>query len=102
MELIGAGLHVLGGPIIKNKLFIFGSYQGTRQKNGLASQGVTNALLPPIPDGDRSAPGFRAALGAASCPQNHPGDNNFRTPSGSTNVLCDGSNLSQVALNILN
>jgi hypothetical protein len=93
---------VVGGPIIKNKLFIFGSYQGTRQKNGLASQGVTNALLPPIPDGDRSTPGFRAALGAASCPANHPGDNNFRTPSGSTNVACDGSNISQVALNILN
>jgi hypothetical protein len=93
---------VLGGPIIKNKLFIFGSYQGTRQKNGLASQGVTTALLPPIPAGDRSAPGFAAALGAASCPQNHPGDNNFKTPSGSQNVLCDGSNINPVALNILN
>jgi hypothetical protein len=92
----------LGGPIVKNKLFIFGSYQGTRQKNGLASQGVTTALLPPIPAGDRSAPGFAAALGAASCPQNHPGDNNFRTPSGSQNVSCDGSNISPVALNILN
>jgi hypothetical protein len=93
---------VLGGPIKKNKLFIFGGYQGTRQKNGLASQGVTTALLPPIPAGDRSAPGFAAALGAASCPQNHPGDNNFKTPSGSQNVVCDGSNISPVALNILN
>ncbi len=93
---------VIGGPIKKDKLFIFGSYQGTRQKNGLAPQGVTTALLPPIPLGDRSAPGFRAALGAASCPQNHPGDNNFKTPSGSQNVLCDGSNISPVALNILN
>jgi hypothetical protein len=93
---------VLGGPIKKDKFFIFGSYQGTRQKNGLASQGVTTALLPPIPAGDRSAPGFPAALGAASCPQNHPGDSNFRTPSGSQNVLCDGSNISPVALNILN
>ena len=63
---------VLGGPIKKDKLFLFGSYQGTRQKNGLASQGVTTALLPPIPGGDRSAPEFRSALGAASCPQNHP------------------------------
>jgi hypothetical protein len=92
----------LGGPIKKDKFFIFGSYQGTRQKNGLASQGVTTALLPPIPAGDRSAPGFRAALGAASCPQNHPGDNNFKTPSGSQNVSCDGSNINPVALNILN
>ena len=24
----------LGGPIIKNKLFIFGDYQGSRQRNG--------------------------------------------------------------------
>ncbi|HSR07982.1 MAG TPA: carboxypeptidase-like regulatory domain-containing protein, partial [Bryobacteraceae bacterium] len=93
---------VLGGPIKKDKLFIFGSYQGTRQKNGLAFQGVTTALLPPIPVGDRSAPGFAAQLGAASCPQNHPGDNNFKTPSGSQNVLCDGSNINPVALNILN
>ncbi len=93
---------VFGGPIRKDKLFIFGSYQGTRQKNGLAFQGVTTALLPPIPGGDRSAPGFAAQLGAASCPQNHPGDNNFKTPSGSQNVLCDGSNINPVALNILN
>ncbi len=92
---------VIGGPIIKNKLFIFGSYQGTRQKNGLASQGVTTALLPPIPGGDRSAPGFRALLGAASCPASHQGDSNFVTPN-RQNVLCDGSNISPVALNILN
>jgi len=93
---------VFGGPIKKDKFFIFGSYQGTRQKNGLASQGVTNALLPPIPAGDRSAPGFRAALGAANCPQNNPGNALFITTSGSQNVLCDGSNISPVALNILN
>jgi hypothetical protein len=60
---------VLGGPIKKNKLFVFGSYQGTRQKNGLAAQGVTTALLPPIPAGDRSAPGFKAALGPRIAPR---------------------------------
>src|SRR5262245_36530685 len=57
---------VLGGPVIKNKLFAFFSYQGTRQKNGIDSGGFTNALLPPIPAGDRRAPGFQAALGARS------------------------------------
>ena len=93
---------VFGGPIRKDKFFIFGSYQGTREKNGLASQGVTTALLPPIPAGDRSAPGFAAALGAANCPQNNPGNSLFVTTSGSQNVLCDGSNISPVALNILN
>jgi hypothetical protein len=28
----------LGGPIIKNKLFVFGDYQTTRQKNGISNQ----------------------------------------------------------------
>ena len=92
---------VLGGPVIKNKLFAFGGYQGTRQKNGIGAQGFTTALLPPIPDGDRRAPGFRAALGAANCPANHPGENNFNALGGQ-NVVCDGSNINDVALNILN
>jgi hypothetical protein len=30
--------------------FLFGSYQGSRQKNGLSSQGLGNFNLPPIPD----------------------------------------------------
>jgi hypothetical protein len=92
---------VLGGPVVKNKLFAFFSYQGTRQKNGIGNQGFTSALLPPIPDGDRRAPGFRAALGAASCPANHPGEANYNA-FGGQNVACDGSNISPVALNILN
>src|SRR5436309_596987 len=92
---------VLGGPVIKNKLFAFFSYQGTRQKNGIDSGGFTNALLPPIPDGDRRAPGFRSALGAANCAANHPGEANFNA-FGGPNVACDGSNINQVALNILN
>jgi Carboxypeptidase regulatory-like domain len=92
---------VLGGPVIKNKLFAFFSYQGTRQKNGIGSQGFTTALLPPIPDGDRRAPGFRSALGAANCAANHPGEANFNA-FGGTNVACDGSNINPVALNILN
>ena len=28
----------LGGPIIKNKLFVFGDFQTTRQKNGISNQ----------------------------------------------------------------
>src|SRR5262249_43585698 len=48
---------VIGGPVIKNKLFAFFSYQGTRQKNGIDSGGVSNFFLPPIPSGDR--PGAR-------------------------------------------
>src|SRR5205807_2447058 len=67
---------ILGGPVIKNKLFAFFSYQGTRQKNGIDSGGFTNALLPPIPDEDRRSPGFKTALGAANCAANHAGDSN--------------------------
>ena len=72
------------------------------RRMALASQGITTALLPLIPAGDRSAPGFAAVLGAANCPQNNPGNSLFVTTSGSQNVLCNGSNISQVALNILN
>ncbi len=92
---------VLGGPAIKNKLFFFVSYQGTRQKNGVSSSGFTSAFMPPVPAGDRTSPGFAAALGAANCPANHPGDFNYGT-FGGPNVACNGSNISPVMLNILN
>jgi len=94
----------IGGAIKKNKLFFFGSYQGTRQRNGYT--GSASPVLPPIPAGDRSAPGFRAALGAAMCPANHPGNPAYLTGLGiiptATQVACDGSNINPVALNILN
>jgi len=85
----------LGGPIVKDKFFIFGSYQGTRQTNGISSGGLASVLLPPIPAGDRTAPGFAAALGAASC-----GFGTF-IPGLGANVACDGSNINPVALKIL-
>jgi hypothetical protein len=95
----------IGGAIKKDKLFFFGSYQGTRQRNGISGGGSANPILPPIPAGDRSAPGFRAALGSAMCPANHPGNPAYLTGfgfPGATEVACDGSNINPVALNILN
>jgi hypothetical protein len=82
---------VLGGPVVKDRFFLFGSYQGSRQKNGLSSQGLGSFNLPPIPDTDRSAPGFAAALAAANC--------SFTTYG--PKLACDGSNVNPVALKIL-
>ncbi|MBN1568052.1 MAG: carboxypeptidase regulatory-like domain-containing protein [Acidobacteria bacterium] len=82
----------LGGPAIKDKLLLFGSWQGSRQENGLSGGGHVDTPLPPIPAGDRSAPGFIAALGQANC--------GFPAYTGA-NIACDGSNISPVSLNIL-
>jgi hypothetical protein len=80
-----------GGPIKKDKLFYFGSYQGTRQRNGVAPQGFTSATLYPIP-GNREAADFQQRLGAAMC--------NFPTRGG-VQIACDGSTINPVALEIL-
>lgn len=86
----------LGGPVIKDKLLFFGSYQGTRQKNGLDTRCSSNFFEPPITN-DRS----RAALGALFAGQ----PTFFQLATGSkagTTVAADGSNISPVALSILN
>ena len=82
-----------GGPIKKDKLFFFGSYQGTRARNGVAPQGLSSADLPPIPD-DRTSANFPSQLAAANCGYN-------TLIPGTPNVACDGSNINPVALKIL-
>jgi hypothetical protein len=79
----------LGAPIIKDKFFIFGSYQGTRQVNGLSAGSLSSNSLPPLTN-DRSA----ATLGAEFCGQ--------KGAQGGVGVACDGSNINPVALKLLN
>ncbi len=77
----------LGGPIKKDKLLFFGSYQGNRQVNGIAPGGSATFSSPPLTN-DRSA----AALGSLFAGQ--------RGASGGTAILANGSNINPVALNL--
>ena len=86
----------IGGPIKKNKLFLFGSFQATRQVNGLDPTSLSTLLLPPLTD-DRSA----ATIGSQFCPGNHLGNSRYSTFAGGTQVACDGSNINPVALTLL-
>src|SRR5215470_4438328 len=84
----------LGGPIKKEKLHFFGSYQGTRQTNGLAAgqdRTACSATLstPPITN-DRSA----AALGRLFA--------GMSGAFGGVEVSASGSNINPVALALLN
>ncbi len=92
----------LGGPVRARKLFVFGSYQGTRQINGLDTTSTSNPILPPLTN-DRSA----AALAAQFCPANHPLDSRYLTFAGGKQLDCHNQStattapINPVALGIL-
>lgn len=92
----------LGGPIRRNKWFFFGSYQGTRQVNGLDATSVANLILPPLTD-DRSA----RTLAARFCPGNNSNSAAYQTFAGGRQLDCNNQNtgttaaISPVALRLL-
>jgi hypothetical protein len=89
----------IGGPIKRDKLFFFGSYQGTRQANGLdPTASLSTVILPPLTN-DRSA----ATIGSQFCPANKgPAvHSRYLTFAGGVQVACDGSNINPVALKLL-
>src|SRR5665213_895036 len=95
----------IGGPIKKDKMFFFISYQETRQLNGVGTQGNSAPTLPLLPGGDRSnTAAFRSALGSIWCPDNHASDPalaRYKTQAGGLQVACDGSNINPVTIKFL-
>jgi len=53
----------LGGPISRNRTYFFGSYQGSRERNGAARGAISTLALPPLLTDDRSPVGISRASG---------------------------------------
>jgi hypothetical protein len=107
-----------GGPVKKDKLFFFASYQRTWQANGLAAAGYSNPKLVGLPLGPRGTTTFSngvattdaagmayaALLGAAFCTGGASAAGNTIAPVSGiapTPVACNGSNINPRALALL-
>ncbi len=82
---------VIGGPIKRDKAFFFGSYSGTRQKNGLNPTGHAEVDLPGLTD-DRSAAGVATALDPSS---------GLEYCNEGLGISCNGTGIDAAALKIL-
>jgi hypothetical protein len=84
----------LGGPIIRPSLLGFGSYQETRQSNGLDAACTSSVSLPPLTN-DRSAAGIGAVFAGQQ--------GYFQQAFGGVGpaIAADGSNINPVALAVL-
>jgi hypothetical protein len=84
----------LGGPVVKDKLLFFTSYQGTRQRNGIDQNCSSSVFLPVLTSStDRTDP---AALAASVGPE---------TAFGGVDVIgrpVDGTNVSPQAMALFN
>jgi len=93
---------VIGGPIKKDKLFIFASYEGLRNRNGISPEGnSTGIVLPPIPGDNstnRSTPQFLQALIADNC---GPSIGPLPATLGPSFLPCSATTVSGPALKIL-
>ncbi len=82
----------LGGPVRRNKLFFFTSYQGTRQVNGLDPTSVSNLILPGLTD-DRSA----STLAAQFCPAGNGNGSRYQSYAGGRQLDCHNQSTSTTA-----
>jgi hypothetical protein len=83
----------IGGAAKQNKWFFFGSFQGTRQVNGLDPTSIANLILPAL-GSDRSA----AAIASRFCPANHPSDlSRYLTFAGGRQLDCNNQLTSNTA-----
>jgi hypothetical protein len=84
----------LGGPIKKDKLLFFGSYQGTRQANGLAAGQARIACFVSLSEPAITDDRTRQALGQLF--------GGMKGALGGVAIESDGSNINPVALALLN
>jgi hypothetical protein len=85
----------IGGHILKDKLLYFGSYQGTRQRNGIDPNCSSTVLGPPLTNDRSAATGLGPIFGGQY--------GYIQTLLGGVgpSIASDGSNINPVALNLM-